>query len=109
MKLGALLLAAAAAAYAQNFTQRGYLESTTFLYPQSAPGDSGHVVGESLFRYEAFYKLTNLRFAGGIDFRFDTHREADRSLDFSWFDRTRQRPLPGVRRLSAAYTRGKLA
>jgi hypothetical protein len=107
MKL-ALLLAAGALAFGQNFTQRGFLETGTFLYPQTAPNDSGQVVGEALFRYEAFYKLTNLRFAAGFDARFDTHNETIRGFDLSWFDHTRQRPAFAVRLLSATYTRGKL-
>ena len=27
---------------AQNFDQRGYIETTGVVYPQSAPNDSGH-------------------------------------------------------------------
>ena len=65
-RLPFLILAFAPFACAQNFTQRGFLESGVLVYPETAPGDSGRAVGEALFRYEAFYKLTNLRFAGGI-------------------------------------------
>ncbi|HTS66027.1 MAG TPA: DUF1302 family protein [Candidatus Acidoferrales bacterium] len=103
-----LLLAAAACAAAQSFSQRGFLESTGVFYPQTAPNDSGLAVGESLFRYEAFYKLTDLRFAAGIDARFDTHQQTDRSLDPSWFDRTRRRQPLAVRTFNATYTHGKL-
>jgi len=102
-----LLLTLPALAEAQ-LTQRGFLESSAQLYPDTTANDAGHVVGESLFRYEAFYKLTDLSFAAGFDARFDTHRETARDLDFSWFDRTRQRPLFAIRQLSATYTRGKL-
>jgi hypothetical protein len=108
MKTWALLLAAFAAG-AQDFSQRGFLEITGLLFPQTAPNDSSHAVGEALFRYEAFYKLSpNLRFAGGIDARTDTHRETERELGLSWWDRERLRPAFEVRRLSATYTRGKL-
>ena len=106
MKL--LLLFVAAAAYAQNFSQRGFLETTASVFPQTAPNDSGRVVGEALFRYEAFYKLTNLRFAAAIDARTDTHQETARDWGGLWWDRTRRRPLFAVRRLSATYTRGRL-
>jgi len=99
----------AAAAAAQNFTQRGFLEITAAAYPQSAPNDSGRAVGEALFRYEAFYKpAPTLRFAGGIDARTDTHRETERGPALSWWDRERRRPAFALRRLSATYTRGKL-
>jgi len=103
-----LPLLAAAVAYGQNFSQRGFLETTALVYPQTAPNDSAHVVGEALFRYEAFYKLANLRFAGAIDARTDTHQQTARDWGGIWWDRTRRRPLLAVRRLSATYTRGRL-
>ena len=53
MLLFLLILLLAAAAPAQNFTQRGFLETTALLFPQDAPNDSSHAVGEALFRYEA--------------------------------------------------------
>ena len=93
---------------AQSFTQRGFLETTAILYPQAAPNDSGRALGEVLFRYEAFYKLANFRFAGAIDARSDTHQETERSFGMDWWDRTRQRPAFATRRLSLTYTRGKL-
>jgi len=107
MKPWLFLLAAVAAA--QDFTQRGFLESTGLLFPDTAPNDSGHATAEILFRYEAFYKLTpSFHLAGGIDLRTDTHLETERAFGLSWWDRTSQRPAFAVRRLSATYTRGKL-
>jgi hypothetical protein len=94
--------------HAQNFSQRGFLETTALVFPQTAPNDSARAVGEALFRYEAFYKLTNLRFAAGLDARTDTHLETARQWDGAWWDRARLRPLFAVRRLSATYTRGRL-
>jgi len=109
MRLRAALFAALAlAARAQNFSQRGFIETTSLFYPQDAPNDSGNVVGSALFRYEAFYKLTNLRFAAGVDARADTHQQTDREFRHIWWDRSRRRPLFAVRRLSATYTRGRL-
>ncbi|HLK62899.1 MAG TPA: hypothetical protein VKU19_05645 [Bryobacteraceae bacterium] len=94
---------------AQDFTQRGFLETSTQIYPQSAPNDSSHITDESLFRYEAFYKLIpNLRFAGAFDARMDTHQQTDRDFTLSFWDRERLRPAFEIRRLSATYTRGKL-
>lgn len=96
-------------AYGQNFTQRGFLDLTTFAYPQAAPSDSGNFVSEALFRYEAFYKLSpKFQLNSGVDFRTDTHRQVGRDLDFSWSDRQTQRPAFAVRRLSASYTDGPL-
>ena len=102
------LLLLTATAHAQNFSQRGFLETTALLFPQEAPNDSAHAVGEALFRYEAFYKLTNLSFAGAFDARTDTHRDTARDWGGLWWDRSRLRPLFAVRRLSATYTRGRL-
>jgi len=97
------------ALHAQTFEQRGFLETTAAVYPDTAPGDSSHAVGEVLFRYEAFYKpIPSLRFAGAIDARTDTHLETERAAGLSWWDRSRQRPAFAVRRLSLAYTHGKL-
>ncbi len=107
MRLLLLLLPALAAA--QDFTQRGFLETTAQFYPESAPNDSSHAVGDFLFRYEAFYKLTpSLRFAGAIDARTDTHLDTERDFGLSFWDRNRQRPAFEIRRLSATYSRGKL-
>ncbi|MBZ5725825.1 MAG: hypothetical protein LAP87_12605 [Acidobacteriia bacterium] len=95
--------------FAQDFSQRGFLETTAVLYPQTTANDASHAVGEGQFRYEAFYKAApNLRFAGGIDLRGDTHNETERAFGLSWWDRERQRPAFAVRRFSATYTRGKL-
>ena len=104
-----LLLAMAAIASAQDFTQRGFLDSTATFYPQTAPNDSGHAWDTELFQYEAFYKLgPYFRFAAGIDATVDSHQQTGRDFALSWWDRGRQRPAFEMRRLSAAYSRGKL-
>jgi hypothetical protein len=107
MKLALIFVASLAAA--QDFTQRGFLETSGIFYPQTVPNDSGHFVGEALLRYEAFYKLTpGLRFAGALDARTDTHLETERNFHFSWWDREQRRPAFEIRRLSVTYNRGKL-
>lgn len=107
--LAALALALAAPCFAQDFTQRGFLDTRLILYPQEAPNDSGLAVGESLFRYEASKNLLpGLRFHGAFDARTDTHRQVERALNLNWSDRTLQRPAFSVRRLSATYNRGKV-
>ncbi len=96
-------------AAAQNFTQRGFIESDLELYPETAPNDSSHAVDESLFRYEASYKaLSWLRFAGSFDARFDTHQETDRAADLDWQDRTLRRPALSAREFNATITKDKL-
>jgi hypothetical protein len=94
---------------AQNFTQRGFIETSLALYPESAPNDSGHVVDESLFRYEASYKaLPWLRFSGSFDARFDTHQQVERTLHIDWQDRSLRRPAMSARDFNATVSRGKL-
>jgi len=94
---------------AQDFTQRGFLETSAQIYPQTAPNDSSHIVGDALFRYEAFYKVSPyFRLAGAFDARTDTHLDTERDFGLSYWDRERRRPAFEVRRLSATYSRGKL-
>ena len=103
------LLALAAGAPAQNFTQRGFLETDFTGYPQTTPDDSGQAIGEALFRYEAFYKLnSDWQFAAGIDARADTHQQVDRAWELSWDDRQRRRPSFEVRQLNATYSHDKV-
>jgi hypothetical protein len=109
MKRGLPLLLIAAAAAAQDFSQRGFLESTGLFFPQTAPRDASHAVGEWLLRYEASYKIAPaLKISGAIDARIDTHQQTERDVELSWWDRERQRPALAIRRLSVTYTRGKL-
>ncbi len=94
---------------AQNFNQRGFLESDLTLYPETAPYDSGLVVEDSLFRYEASYKaLPWLRMAGSFDARFNTHEEVERTLHLDWQDRSLERPALSLREFNATITKGKL-
>jgi hypothetical protein len=105
----ALLLVAVAAASAQTFSQRGFLEADGFFFAQTAPNDGGLAVGESLLRYEGFYKpIAGLQLAASFDGRFDTHIETQRYFHLSFWDRETRRPAFDVRRLSAQYHRGGL-
>jgi hypothetical protein len=104
-----LLLALTSIATAQDFTQRGFLDLSGIGYPQTAPNDSGRVVGEALFRYEAFSKpVPGLNFAFGFDADADTHEQVERRLHVSLLEREQRRPALALRRLSVAYSRGKL-
>jgi hypothetical protein len=94
---------------AQNFSQRGFIESRLTAYPQETPRDQTHAVGEALLRYEGFYTATNwLQLAGAVDLRTDTHHQVEREFTFSWTDRTRRRPAAALRRLTANYHTGNL-
>jgi hypothetical protein len=93
---------------AQDFTQRGFWETRGFLFPQTAPNDSAHVVADSLFRYEASKALLpGLRVAGAFDARTDTHQQTEREFRIDFGDRSIRRPALSVRRLSLVYNRGK--
>ena len=92
---------------AQSFTQRGFLDLRTVIYPETAPGDSGRAIAESLLRYEASYRFTPaLRLAGALDARADTHLQTERDPRLDWQDRTLRRPALSIRRLSVVYGRG---
>ena len=110
MRVLLAILLAAATCFAQDFTQRGFLENLGTLYPQDAKKDHTNTIGESLFRYEGFYKpRAALQVAGAIDLRIDTHQQVNRDLKLSWSDRELQRPLAEVRRLSALYHSGSVS
>ncbi|MBM3735249.1 MAG: hypothetical protein FJW39_05620 [Acidobacteria bacterium] len=103
----ALALAAAVLLEAQTFTQRGFIDTRATLYPQAAPGDSGHAVGEALIRWEPSLRVQrDLAVYGSVDARVDTHRMVERKLRFDWQDRRIQRPALSLRRLSAQWHRG---
>jgi hypothetical protein len=105
----ALLIAAATIAPAQDFTQRGYLETRGSFFPQTVPGDSSHAIGEAILRWDASYRFNdNWRISGAIDTRTDTHRQVEREFRIDWQDRSMQRPALSLRRFSAAYTKGGL-
>jgi hypothetical protein len=94
------------AAQAQLFTQRGYFEMRSFLFPDEVPGDSAHLVGESLLRWESTLQpASNFRIHLSLDGRVDTHRQFERSLHLDLADRGPLRPALSVRRLSAVYNK----
>ena len=89
---------------AQNYTQRGFLETRFTLYPQKVANDSARSIGEALVRYEGFYKpIPNLEISGAVDLRIDTHHQVERRWRLGWDDRELQRPSASVRSLRALY------
>jgi hypothetical protein len=102
---GALLLLTGIAA-GQGFTHRGFIDLRVLAFPQTAPNDSSHAIGEALLRYEASRAvLPGLRVHAGFDARTDTHHQTERSARLDWQDRGVKRPAFSVRRLSAVYGR----
>ena len=95
--------------FAQSLSQRGFLESSLALYPETAPNDRGHAVDENLLRYDASYKPRSwLRLAGSLDVRFDTHQQVERALHLDWQDRGLRRPSLSAREFLATIAKGKL-
>src|SRR5262245_32294363 len=91
------------------YSQRGFLETQGTYYPQRAPNDSAHGVGEAFFRYEGFLTPNGpFQAAAAIDVQTDTHRQVQRHFSLSWQDRETQRPMSAVRRLSATYHKGPI-
>ena len=100
-----VLMLWAAGSSAQTVSQRGFGEGSAFVFPQQAPNDPTHVVGDLLAREEVFFKPAPwLQFAGGLDVRANSHDQVEcDGLDFS--DRTAKRPCLSVRRLAATLSR----
>ena len=93
---------------AQSFTQRGFVETRALVYPQSAPGDSGRVVGDALLRWEGAYTATPwLTISSSLDARTDTHRQVARNWGFDVNGRNILRPALSMRRMSATLHQGK--
>src|SRR5215813_3995266 len=109
MRVIVTLLLTAATCFGQAYTQRGFIETRGTFYPQKAAIDPAQGVGESLFRYEGFYRpAATLQIAGAVDVRIDTHHQVDRDFKLSWQDRETRRPFAEVRKLSNIYHNGPL-
>jgi hypothetical protein len=93
---------------AQNFDQRGYIETGGILYPQTAPAnDSAHAVGSALLRWDPSYKLTPwLTLTGSFAAAIDTHHQVQRSWNLSVDGRTLQEPAFALRRFEAVMHKG---
>ncbi len=90
-----------------DFSQRGFWELRTVLYPQAAANDRGRAVAEGRIRYEAFFKISGwLRAAAALDAQTDSHHQTARRWSVSVWDRERQRPAFALRRFSVAASRG---
>jgi len=96
------------AAAAQTFSQRGFFENQTILYPQTTYNDSGRFVSEARLRYEGSWQAKPwLKFSGAFEARTDSHRQVERDWSLSFDDRTLQRPAFAARRFSLIANRGK--
>jgi hypothetical protein len=96
------------AAFWQNFTHRGYVETILFAYPRAVRGDSGKAVGEATLSFESAYKLTPwLRLNGAFEGHTDTHRQVQRTWDVSFQDRQSLRPAFVVPKWGVTIAKGR--
>jgi len=103
------VVAVPAAARAQGGEHRGFVEATTMAYPDTSPVDPTHAVVDALFRYEASWRRGAWRVDGSLDARADTNQMTERRATPTFWDRSIQRPMFAVRRLSASWSRGAVA
>ena len=104
-----LLVVICTGATAQSFTGRGFFETRSYAYPQTATGDSGQLVSEELLRLEGAWKpRKGIQFNGSFDARFDSHRQFERVARLDWADRGTLRPALSMRRLSVILNKGGL-
>jgi hypothetical protein len=103
------MIVLAALLIAQQFEQRGFVETRAVTYPQAASNDSGRIVGDALVRWEGDYTATPwLKISASVDARTDTHRQTARTWTFDTDGRSLARPAFSLRRLSAILHRGKI-
>ncbi len=102
-------LAAVTPVSGQTVTHRGFVEARGQFFPQDTSNDSHQVVGDFLWREEAFVKPAPwIQFAGGVDARANSHAQVDAAWRIDTRDRGIERPAISLRRLSATLTRGPL-
>jgi hypothetical protein len=96
-------------ASAQTVTQRGFVDAAVRLFPQEASNDPTRGVGDVLAREDLFAKPAPwIQFAGGLEFRANSHDQVDDRWRLDLDDRGSLRPRLSLRRLSATFTHGPL-
>src|SRR5262249_17780625 len=84
-------------------SQRGFVLSEGFGFPQVAANDGTRGVGDALFRDEIYLKPNRwLQLAAGLDVRANSHNEVEHKWRLDFDDRSVLRPRAAVRRLSMA-------
>jgi hypothetical protein len=96
---------------AQVISQRGFIEGRGVVFPEVAPNDDVHAVGDALIREELFFKPTGtpwIQFSAGLDLRANSHDQIEDQWRLDFSDRGIRRPRAAIRRLSATLTAGHL-
>jgi len=90
---------------AQAVSERGFVEGSDTVFAHLVPNDQERQVVDVLYRQEIFVKPKPwLQFAGGLDFRANTHDQVDTRWRLDVDDRTILRPAAALRRLAATVT-----
>lgn len=93
--------------FGQAFSQRGFVEGDFFVFPQTAPNDSSHIVGDGMLRWDASYQpVPWFTLSGGIQAQTDTHHETERSFRFDTDDRGLLRPAISLRSFEVTLHKG---
>jgi hypothetical protein len=109
LAVAALWAAGGSAARAQTLTYRGFAEAGLTFYPERAPNDPTHLVGDALVRFEPSLEVRRgIVVAAAFDARADTHDQTARSVGVDYWDRGRRRPALAFRRLAVTLARGPL-
>jgi len=109
--VAAALCLIAAAAGAQTFSQRGFVDARGTGFFEKAPNDQVQGIADLLFREEVFVKPAQsdwLRLEAGVDFRANSHDQVEDEWRLDFEDRGIRRPRVAVRRLAVVMTAGKL-
>lgn len=94
-------------AWSQVISQRGFIDTRGFLFPQTTSNDVRRLVGDVVVREEVFVKPASwIQFAGGIDARANSHSQVDRRWRIDLRDRGELRPSIALRRVTATLTGG---
>ncbi len=102
-----LTIAGSQTAYAQTFSQRGFVEGKGQLFFEEDPNDQPRTVGDALLRQEVFIKpSTWLRLFAGVDLRANSHDQVEDEWRLDFEDRSILRPKAAVRRLGATLSSG---
>ena len=105
--VAATLLLVPAAVGAQTWSERGFIDGSIVLFPQDAPNDPTHVIGDLLVRDDVFVKPASwIQFAAGVDLRANSHDQVEGEWRLDIGDRGVRRPRSAIRRLAATLAHG---
>jgi hypothetical protein len=94
---------------AQTVTHRGFVDGSFLGFPQEAQNDRTQLVGDLLVREELFVKPAPwVQFAGGLEWRANSHEQVDTNWRPDLADRGARRPRLSIRRAAMTIAHGPL-